>query len=453
MARRTINGMPGDAEADAKPGPWRHAPGGMTGVSSEGEPGRSDLPRRKMLAGMAATLLAPAVLAQAPPRIIVIGGGFGGASCARALRRLGLAVTLVEANPVYTACPLSNGVLTGLREMGDQQFSYAGLERAGVMLVRGTAAGIDATARSVQLADGSRMAYDRLVVAPGIDFRFDAIAGYSEAASHTLPHAWKAGAQTILLRDQLAAMRDGGLFVISVPDTPYRCPPAPYERASLVAHYFKAQKPRSKIILLDAKDVFPRRAEFQEAWQRLYPGMVEWVPLSSSGKVTSVDVAGMVLTTDFDSYACDVANIIPPQKAGRIAHGASLADRSGWCPVNALTFESLLVPGVHVIGDAMTAGPVPRSASAAQAEGRACAGAIAAMVAGADVPSQTLASTCYAFAAPEEAFPIRGHYAPGAEGFAEVAAAPDAPSGAARRASEAENGRVWFEGIGREVFG
>jgi len=253
----------------------------------------------------------------------VVGGGFGGASCARALRQADprIAVTLVEASATFTACPFSNSVISGLRELPAQQFTYERVAADGITLVRGTATAVDPQARTVTLGDGARLPYDRLVLAPGIDIRWGALPGYDEAAAARLPHAWRAGEQTLLLRRQLEAMPDGGLVVISAPANPFRCPPGPYERASLIAHYLKTRKPRSKVLVLDAKDAFSKQRLFQRAWAELYPGLLEWVPLSKGGSVTSVDAATRTLVTDFGRHRADVANVIPPQQAGRIAAG------------------------------------------------------------------------------------------------------------------------------------
>src|SRR5579872_6049804 len=231
--------------------------------------------------------------AKSSARVVVIGGGFGGTACARALRKHNpkLQVTLVEPNRMFTACPLSNEVVAGLRGIEAQQFGYDKIAASGVTVVAQAATKVDPHARSVGLADGTSLGYDRLVLSPGIDLRFDALPGYDEAAAEKMPHAWKAGAQTVLLRRQLEAMPNGGLFVIAIPAMPYRCPPGPYERASLVAHYFKHAKPKSKILLLDSSDAFIKQELFMQAWQQLYPGMIEWVPGSKSGKVMRVDPA------------------------------------------------------------------------------------------------------------------------------------------------------------------
>ena len=265
--------------------------------------------RRFLELGVTATASAavwplPGFAQGAAPRVVVVGGGFGGASCARALRQVDprIAVTLVEPNPTFTACPFSNGVIAGLRELSAQQFTYERVAAAGITLARQLATGVDVPGKTVTLADGVRLPYDRLVLAPGIDIRWGALPGYDEAAAAQMPHAWKAGEQTLLLRRQLEAMDDGGLVVISSPANPFRCPPGPYERASLIAHYLKTRKPKSKLIVLDAKDAFSKQRLFQAAWAELYPGLLEWVPLSKGGAVTSVDVATRTLVTDFGRH-------------------------------------------------------------------------------------------------------------------------------------------------------
>jgi NADPH-dependent 2,4-dienoyl-CoA reductase/sulfur reductase-like enzyme len=365
-------------------------------------------------------------------------------------------VTLVEENPTFTACPFSNEVIAGLRDLRRQQFNYEQLAEMGVALVLLRAAAVDSPARVVTLADGTRLPYDRLVVAPGIDVRWDGLPGYSEAAAERMPHAWKAGAQTMLLRRQLEAMEDGGLVVISAPANPYRCPPGPYERASLIAHYLKTKKPRSKVVLLDAKDAFSKQKLFQNAWKELYPGLLEWVPLSSGGKVTSVDPAALTLATDFQAYKAAVANVIPPQKAGHIAELAGVADRSGWCPIDPVTFESALQPNIHVIGDAAIAGAMPKSAFAANAEAKVCAAAVAALLAGNAPATPKLINACYSLVAPDYGISVAGVYQPANGQLVEVAGSAgvsplDAP--AETRAAEAKIADGWFRTLTAEVFG
>ncbi|MBD0275614.1 MAG: NAD(P)/FAD-dependent oxidoreductase, partial [Acetobacteraceae bacterium] len=245
---------------------------------------------------------APALAQGARGKVVVVGGGFGGATCARALHRAGLAVALAEPDSTYTACPFSNAVITGLRGLEEQRFGYEALRREGVAVVHQAAIAIDAQARRVTLADGTDLRYERLVLAPGIDLRFDALPGYDARAAEIMPHAWRAGEQTETLRRQLEAMEDGGTVVMSVPTNPYRCPPGPYERASLVANYFKQHKPKSKVLILDAKETFSKQRLFQTAWSELYPGMIEWVSLSSGGKVTEVDPATRTFVTEFGEH-------------------------------------------------------------------------------------------------------------------------------------------------------
>ncbi|MBR0645490.1 NAD(P)/FAD-dependent oxidoreductase [Plastoroseomonas hellenica] len=403
-----------------------------------------------------AALLATPALAQAAPAVVVIGGGFGGASCARALRRNGLAVTLIEPNATYTACPFSNAVIAGLRPMERQRFGYDALRAQGIAVVHQAATGVDAAARRVTLTDGSVLAYDRLVLAPGITLRFDALPGYDEAAASVLPHAWQAGAQTELLRSQLDAMEDGGTVIMAIPANPYRCPPGPYERASLIAHFLKTRKPRSKLLVLDAKDVFSKQRLFEAAWASLYPGLLEYVPLSAGGRVTGVDLAARAVVTEFGNHAGAVVNVIPPQRAGEIARIAGAADRSGWCPIDPGSFESRLLPGVHVIGDAAIAGAMPKSAFAANAQARVCADAITALLRGAPVPEPRLLNTCYSLVAPGYGISVAGVYRPAEGVLADIPGAGgtsplDAP--ASVREAEAGYAEDWFETICTDAFG
>jgi NADPH-dependent 2,4-dienoyl-CoA reductase/sulfur reductase-like enzyme len=416
--------------------------------------------RRDVAFGIAASATAAALpcpsLAQSAARIVVIGGGFGGASCARALRKLDakLQVTLVEPNRIFTACPFSNEVIAGLREIEAQQFSYDRIAAEGITVIPQAAAKIDPQARVVSLADGSSVSYDRLVLSPGIDLRFDALPGYDEAASLKMPHAWKAGEQTTLLRKQLEAMEDGGVVVLAVPAAPLRCPPAPYERASLIAHYLKTKKPRSKILILDAKDGFSQQRLFEAAWKELYPGMIERIALSQGGRVTSVDPAAGTIVTDFGNYTAQVASVIPPQKAGRIAEIAGAADNTGWCPIDPVSFGSKLLPNVHVIGDACIAGQIPKSASAANAQGKACAAVIVNLIAGKSLETPRLNGACYNTVAPGYAFSLSGIYQPKEDQFAEVEGGTS-PVDAPReiRQQEAQKAQNWFKTITVDAFG
>jgi NADPH-dependent 2,4-dienoyl-CoA reductase/sulfur reductase-like enzyme len=411
-----------------------------------------------LIAASVAMIAAPAALrAQGSARVIVIGGGFGGASCARALRQADakLDVTLVEADKTFTSCPLSNEVIAGLRDITAQQFGYDQITAEGVHVVLQAATAIDAPAHKVTLADGTTLSYDRLVLAPGIDLDFTALQGYDEAASEVMPHAYKAGAQTLLLHRQIEAMADGGTVAIAVPANPSRCPPAPYERASLIAHYLKTHKPKSKVLILDAKDNFSQQRLFEQAWSQLYDGMIERIPLSQGGRVTGVDVATRTIVTEFGNYNPDVANIIPPQKAGRIAALAGAADQTGWCPIDPMTFASKLVPDIHVIGDACLGGGIPKSAGAAQAQGKACAAVIAGQLTGREPKLPPLTGVCYSIVAPDYAFSLAGVYQPRGDIFAEVEGGRASPVDASRetRAHEAEAADAWFRTLTHDAFG
>jgi len=423
---------------------------------------KNPISRRDFLTTAAAVASAampiPAMSQGSAGRVVVVGGGFAGTTCARFIRRIDprITVTLVEGSPVFIACPLSNAVIAGLRDLQAQQFGSDKVADDGVVLARAPAIGIDAQARFVALTNNTRVSYDRLVLAPGIDLRWDALPGYSEAASERMPHAWKAGEQTLLLRRQLEAMEDGGTVIISAPANPFRCPPGPYERASLIAYYLKTKKPKSKLILLDAKDAFSKQGLFQNAWKELYPGMLEWVPLSAGGKVTSVDAADMTLVTEFGKHKATVANVIPPQKAGRIAETAGAADRSGWCPVDPVTFESRQQPNIHVIGDAAIMGAMPKSAFAANAQAKVCAAAVAKLLGGSSPDQAKLINTCYSLVAPDYGISIAGVYRAADGQLKEVEGSGgvspiDAPS--STRALEARLADGWFKTITEEVFG
>jgi len=397
-------------------------------------------------------------VAQAKPRVLVIGGGFAGAACARALHRADpqCDVTLVEPNPTFTACPFSNSVIAGLRDIAAQRFRYEAIRGEGITVAQDEATALDPRARRVTLRGGSVLDYDRLVLAPGIAIRWDALQGYDEAAAAVMPHAWWAGDQTLLLRRQLEAMPDGGTVVVSAPPNPFRCPPGPYERASLIAWYLKQAKPRSKLILLDAKDSFSKQRLFESAWQQLYPELIEWISLSNGGKVISVDTKTRTFTTDFATYRADVGNVIPPQRAGKIAQIAAVADATGWCPIDPVSFESRLQPNIHVIGDAAIAGAMPKSAFSANAQAKVCAFAVAALLRSETPSSPKLINTCYSLVAPDYGISIAGVYHPmngqladveGAGGVSPLDAPPDF------RALEARYAEAWFRTITADTFG
>lgn len=405
-----------------------------------------------------ATLARPSVLrAQSTSRVVVVGGGFGGAACARALKRAqgDLQVILIEPNAVFTSCPFSNEVIAGLRDLEAQQFGHDKLADEGVTVINQAVTTIEPQHRSVMTADGVALPYDRLVLSPGIDFHFEALPGYDETASEKMPHAWKAGAQTLLLRRQLEAMDDGGTVAIAIPANPLRCPPAPYERASLIGHYLKTRKPRSKVLILDAKDNFSQQRLFEKAWKELYGDMIERIGLSQGGRVTSVDPTTKTIVTEFGNYTPDVANVIPPQRAGHIAELAGTTDATGWCPIDPVSFESKLVTHIHVIGDACLGGGIPKSASAASAQGKACAAAIVNLLAGRAPETPRLTGVCYNTVAPGYGFSLAGNYQPKGDIFAEVEGGATSPVDAPRelRAREAAEAERWFQTITADTFG
>src|SRR3954466_12826907 len=418
---------------------------------------RRDFLKTAVAGASAAVLPMPAIAQGAGGRVVVVGGGFGGATCARFIRRIDprIAVTLVEASPTFTACPFSNLVIVGLRELKAQEFGYDKLATDQVTVQISPATAIDSQSRNVTLGNGASLPYDRLVLSPGIDIRWDGLPGYTEAAAERMPHAWKAGEQTLLLRRQLEAMEDGGTVVISAPANPFRCPPGPYERASLIAYYLKTKKPRSKLIVLDAKDTFSKQRLFQNAWKQLYPNL-EWVSLSAGGKVTAVEPATKTFVTDFGRHDAAVANVIPPQRAGRIAEAAGAADRTGWCPIDPVSFESKLQPNIHVIGDASIAGAMPKSAFTANAHAKVCAAAIAALLKGGTPAEPKLINTCYSLVAPDYGISVAGVYKPvngvltDVEGAGGVSPA-DAPR--SFRNAEATYAEAWFKTATNEVFG
>ena len=412
--------------------------------------------RRHVLAG---GLAIPFVArGQTKGRVVVVGGGFGGATAARFAHQYdpALDVTLLEPNDSFVACPFSNLVIAGERDLDAQRFGYNAVRSSGINVVNAAAVSVDAAARTVAASNGVAYPYDRLILSPGIDIVWGGLPGYDENAASRMPHAWQAGEQTLLLRQQLQEMPDGGLVVMSVPANPYRCPPGPYERASLIAWYLKTHKPRSKILVLDAKDVFSKQKLFQNAWKQLYPDTLEWVSLSDGGNVTRVDPATRTFVTDFGSHPADVGIVVPPQRAGTIAAKAGVADRTGWCPIDPVTFESRLVPGIHVIGDAAIAGAMPKSAFAANAQAKVCAQAVVALLHGDKPQEPKLINTCYSVAAPDYGFSVAGVYRPvngvltdieGAGGTSPL----DAP--ASQRVQEAQYGDRWFATITAEVFG
>ena len=366
------------------------------------------------LAGAAGTTFPSLALGNTKRRVVVIGGGAGGAVAAKQVRMMDpdIEVTLIEANEYHYTCFMSNEVLGGGRDLSSICHDYKGLAGHGIKVVHARATGIDTRDRMVHTDSQGKFAYDRLIASPGIKLMYGAIGGYSEQAAEKMPHAWKAGPQTALLRKQLEAMSDGGTYLICPPGNPYRCPPGPYERICQVAHYFTEHKPKSKILVLDAKSKFSKMGLFQQGWERRYKDMIEWV----SGEETdngleSVDADAMTVTTRFgDTHEGDVINVIPPQQAGEIAHQAGLTDKSGWCPVHLDTFESKLVKGIHVIGDASIATGLPKSGYAANSEAKVCAAAVVALLRDREPATPSYVNTCYSLVAPDYGISVAAVY-------------------------------------------
>jgi sulfite dehydrogenase len=363
--------------------------------------------RRRRLIGAGAALAAASIAGCATPtgsrsigRVIVIGGGFGGATAAHYLKMWGgnVDVTMIDRNADFVSCPISNLVIGGHQSIGDITRGYGGLRAIGVQVLQAEVTAIDAAAKMVRLADGRRLPYDRLVVSPGVDFMTAGVPGLQAALdSGRIAHAWKAGPQTVALRRQLEAMPDGGVFAMSIPASPYRCPPGPYERACMVASYFKVAKPRSKIVIYDANpDIQSKKGLFMKAWADHYPGMIDYRPNSILRQVTADNVAKF----DFEDSRAAVINVIPPQRAGDIAREAGLVTANDrWCGVNWLTLESTAVPGIHVLGDATLSAPaMPKSGHMANQQAKVAAAAILALLKGEAVnAAPVVMNTCYSF--------------------------------------------------------
>ena len=334
-------------------------------------------------------------------KVVVIGGGFGGTIAAKYIKKFNpnIDVTLIEVNETYATCPGSNWVIGGLRDLDSITFSYADLvKNYGIEVVHELVTHIDPNRRIVTTRNGTQIKYDRLIVSPGISFDWDAVEGMNEAASHEITHAWKAGPQTAQLRKQLEDMPNGGTFVIVPPPNPFRCPPGPAERISMVANYFKEHKPKSKIIALDVKPKFSKQGLFVQGWKDLYPA--DMIDYRHQTGVEEIDVATKTCVTDVDEIKADVLNFIPAQKAGHIAHAAGLTNASGWCPVNHVTWESTKHKNIHVIGDAAIQKPLPKSGYAANSEAKTCAAAVVALLAGHEPGMPSWVNTCYSLVGP-----------------------------------------------------
>ncbi len=394
------------------------------------------------------------------PKVVVVGGGFGGATAAKYVRMwsdYGISVTLVEPNASFISCPISNLVIGGVKTMADITTPYDGLvKHHGVKVVHDSVSAIDADKRIVKLASGGELPYDRLILSPGIDFMWDALPGMAAAgAKDKVLHAWKAGAQTVALRKQLEAMPDGGVYAMSIPLAPYRCPPGPYERACQVANYFQKAKPKSKVLILDANDdVTSKAALFKKAWADRYAGMVEYRPKYA---LSDVDVSANTLKFEFqDNIKADVLNVIPPMRAGSIAVQTGLATANKrWCEVDFLTFESKATKNIHVLGDSIQVAPgMPKSGHMANQHGKTCAAAVVALLTGKTPnPSPIYNNTCYSFVSSEDAVHVASvhTYDPQKKTMVTVAG-----SGGVSKAANELEGRfalAWAQGIWADTLG
>ena len=424
------------------------------------------LDRRALLCGTGAFAGAAALggfprpaLAQGKPKVVVIGGGPGGATAAKYIAKDAggaIDVTLVEPAREFTTCFFSNLYLGGVRDWASITHRYDALaSQYGLKLVHQAAATIDREKRTVRLADGSELPYDRLVVAPGIDLKFDSVPGYSEAAAEVMPHAWKAGPQTQLLKAKLAAVPDGGLIVMVAPPNPYRCPPGPYERVSMMAHILKSsRKSKTKIVVLDPKDKFSKQGLFQEGWEKHYPGMVEWQEPTIHGGIKGVDASAMTVKTDLETYKADLVNVIPANMAGKIARDAGLINQTGFCPIDPASMKSTMDPNIHVIGDACIPGDMPKSGFAANSQAKVAAMMIRGELAQGRTFPARYANTCWSLITPEDCIKVGGRYeaAEGKikeiEGF--ISKTKESPE---LRKQTLEENLGWYAGITTDIFG
>lgn len=418
------------------------------------------------VSSIAAGATFPYLAKGAGKKVIVIGGGAGGTIAAKYLKKMdnSLEVTLIEKNPDYYTCFMSNEVIGGERKLDSIKFNYERLKKHGINVVIGEVSGGDLNAKTIKVGDKS-FTYDKLIVSPGIDIKWGAIEGYDEAASQKMPHAWKAGDQTALLRKQLEAMSDGGVVLITVPANPFRCPPGPYERASLIAQYLKTHKPKSKVILLDAKDDFAKKALFEQGWKELYgygtdKSLIEWRSATNQGKVSRVDTTkNAVYAGDMeDEIVGAVVNVIPPQKAGQIATVLGLTNEAGWCPVNRKTFESTQAKDVHVIGDACLADAMPKSAYSANSQAKVCAAAVIAALQGKEMVTPAYTNTCYSMVGPDYGISVAAVYNYKADD--NTIAPVQGAGGVSPKDASAEDRRremlyahSWFNNITDDMFG
>ncbi|MEL7415887.1 MAG: NAD(P)/FAD-dependent oxidoreductase [Pseudomonadota bacterium] len=409
-------------------------------------------------AAASAALSAPAVLADGhgKPRVVVVGGGAGGATAARYLAKDSkgaIDVTLIEPTRTYYTCFFSNLYIGGIKEIEDIGHSYGGLAANGVNVVHDWAVGVDRDAKTVALAGGGSVPYDKLILSPGIDFVDMSVPGWDVSAQNAMPHAYKAGSQTELLKAQLMAMPEGGTFAMVAPPNPYRCPPGPYERVSMVAHYLKINNPTAKILIADPKPKFSKMSLFQEGWGNHYEGMIDWVGEDFGGGNVSVDTNAMTLTIDGEETKVDVCNVIPAMKAGRIADLAGVTD-GNWAPVNAVDMSTKADPDVYVLGDASQQGDMPKSGFSANSQAKVCANAVRGALTGSRVFPAKFANTCWSLIETNDGVKVGATYEATEEKIAKVDGfiSKTGESSDIRRATYEES-EGWYSGITADMFG
>lgn len=422
------------------------------------------LTRRGLLAGAAGLAAASSfplpALAQAKPKVVIVGGGVGGLS---ALRRLmadapgKLDITLVEPEQIYTTCFYSNLYLGGIQPLEVIQHGYEAVERLeGLTLVRERASAVDRENRRVTLPDGRSLPYERLILSPGIALDYGSVPGWSREAEERMPHAWKGGTQVQLLKKQLDAVPDGGLIVIVAPPDPYRCPPGPYERVSMMAHALKISgRTKARIVIVDPKEKFSKQALFQQGWERHYPGMIEWMPPMINGSVESVDPATMSVATGFETYRnAALVNVIPRQTAGEIAVDAGLTGEDGYCPIDAFTMKSRMDGNIFILGDACVPDDMPKSAFAAHSQAQVAARVIANELAGGPEVSAGYINRCWSLIESEDSVVVGGTYRPTAQKIEQtendISALEDT---AEMRRANYEDSAGWYSGLTLELFG
>lgn len=406
----------------------------------------------------AAVIGTPFIARAAKPRVVVIGGGAGGGTAAKYIAtgsKGAIDVVLLEPSKQYYTCFFSNLYLGGFRDYASIGHTYEKMSTDhGVTVIHEWADNIDRDKKTVLLSSGAELPYDRLVLSPGIDLKYDSVPGYSAEASGVIPHAWKSGTQVQALKAQVEAMKEGGTFVMVPPPNPFRCPPGPYERISMIAHLLKQKNPKAKIVVLDPKDKFSKQALFQEGWERHYPGMIEWLPVSISGGLQSVDVASMTFKTELDEFKADAASIIPAQKAGRIAEKAGLTDEAGWCPIVPKTMQSTMDENVHIVGDASIASAMPKSGFAANSQAKVAAMAVRHALTDSKMFDPRFANTCWSLIASDDGVKVGASYKAGSENIeATNKFISQTGEDADLRKKTYKESIGWYEGITTDIFG